>query len=90
MKRQRLDKTVSKYARFGDIQFPRENPLADYDSTWTKNFTDRTLITVTQCWESTVLFSARQGWINSKSTPFPLRERSIFRHCLLFVRNSVM
>ena len=55
MKRQRLDRTVSKYARFGDIKFPRENPLADYDSTWTKNFTDRTLITVMQCWESTVL-----------------------------------
>ena len=67
MKRQRLDKTVSKYARFGDIQFPRENPLADYDSTWTKHFTDRTLIKDTQCWESTVLFSAREGWINSKS-----------------------
>ena len=45
MKRQRLDKTVSKYARFGDIKFPQENPLADYDSTWTKHFNDGTLIT---------------------------------------------
>ena len=49
MKRKRLDKKLSNYAIFGDIQFPRDNSLADYDSTWNKHFTDRTLITVTQC-----------------------------------------
>lgn len=49
MKRVRRDINLAEYSVFGDLKFPRENPLADYDSTWDDNFTDRTLITVTQC-----------------------------------------
>ena len=67
MKRVRLEINNSKYAGFGDLKFPRKNPLADYDSTWDNNLTERKFITVTQCQESSVLFCAREGWINSKA-----------------------
>ena len=48
MKRRRTDNKSTNYAIFGDIKFPRANPLADYDTRWNTNFNDRTLITVTQ------------------------------------------
>ena len=49
MKRVRLDTNNAKYAAFGDLKFPRKNLLADYDSTWDINITERKFITVTQC-----------------------------------------
>ena len=49
MKRKRVGNKLAKYAIFGDIKFPRKNPSADYDSKWDKLFTDRKLISVTQC-----------------------------------------
>ena len=49
MKRARRDIKLANYAVSGDINFPRDNALADYDSTWDNNFTACTLITVTQC-----------------------------------------
>ena len=49
MKRKRVGNESGKYAIFGDIQFPRDSPLADYDTIWDRHFTDRKLITVTQC-----------------------------------------
>ena len=67
MKRKRVGNKLAKYAIFGDIKFPRKNPSADYDSKWDKLFTDRKLISVTHCYESSILFSAREGWVNSKA-----------------------
>ena len=43
------------------MKFPRIDPKADYDSNWSSHFNDRTLISVTQCWESSILFAARLG-----------------------------
>ena len=54
-------------ARFGDLLFPRNCQNADYYSCWTPKFNDRTLIFVTACYESSVLFAAREGWVNSVS-----------------------
>ena len=49
MKRKRVGNEPSKYASFGDIKFPRDCPLADYDTKWDRHLTERKLITVTQC-----------------------------------------
>ena len=62
MKRARTnDNSTTNYAIFGDIKFPRDNPLADYDTKWNNIFNDRKLITVTQCRESAILFAALEG-----------------------------
>ena len=45
----------------GDILFRRDVPGADYDSTWTKKFNDRTLINVTACLESVIIFASKEG-----------------------------
>ena len=49
MQRNRVGNKSGKYAIFGNIQFPRDSHLADYDTIWDRHFTDRKLITVTQC-----------------------------------------
>ena len=54
-------------ARFGDLLFPQNCQHADYYSCWTPKFNDRTLIFVTAYYESSVLFAAREGWVNSVS-----------------------
>ena len=54
-------------------RFPHTCPLADNDSCWTTTFNDRVLINVTACYESTVLFAAREGWINTIA-PFCMKE----------------
>ena len=46
MKRKRVGNESGKYAIFGDIQFPRDSPLADYGTIWDRQFIDRKLITV--------------------------------------------
>ena len=63
----------ASFAGVGDLQFPRTCPLADYDSCWVTTFNDRTLINLTACYESTVLFAAREGWISS-SAPSCMKE----------------
>ena len=45
----------------------RVDPKADYDSNWSTTFDDRTLISVTQCWESSILFVARKGQVVSEA-----------------------
>ena len=57
--------TGTNIARCGDLAFPRDCRYADYDSSWTPRFCDRTLIRVTACYESSVLFAAREGWVIS-------------------------
>ena len=44
MKRKRVGNEPGKYASFGDIQFPRDCPLADYDTKWNRHLTERKLI----------------------------------------------
>ena len=61
------EKECGSTASFGDFHFPRSCPLADYDSCWSPTFNDRTLINVTACYESSILFAAREGWINSSA-----------------------
>ena len=63
----------------GDITFPCNNPRADYEGRWTPTFNDRSLIHLTECWESSVMFSAREGWINT-SAPRCLREQCVERN----------
>ena len=41
--------TTAALAVCGDLKFPRENPKSDYDILWTPTFTDRMLISATQC-----------------------------------------
>ena len=59
--------TTSYLAVCDDLKFPREDPKADYDVIQGPTFTDRMLISATQCWESSLLFAARNGQINSKA-----------------------
>ena len=59
--------STTDYAVYVDLKFPRLNPAADYDSTYCDTFNDRTLINVTQCWESSILFAAREGWVDVKA-----------------------
>ena len=40
MKRKRVGNEPGKYASFGDIQFPRDCPLANYDTKWNRHLTD--------------------------------------------------
>ena len=54
-------KLSETFASFGDLRLPRSCRYADYDSRWSPDFNDRNLIYVTACYESTVLFAAREG-----------------------------
>ena len=56
----------------GDLIFPNECPYADYDTRWMPTFRDCILYRVTACYESSVLFAAREGWINCNA---PLCEK---------------
>ena len=57
-----IDENDARFAKFGDFYFPRSCTSADYDTRWTSTFNDRTLINVTACFESSVLFAAREAW----------------------------
>ena len=59
-RRRRLSKDID-FAIFKDLSFPRSCPGADYDSTWNSCFCDRDIFRVTSCYESAVLYSAREG-----------------------------
>ena len=67
-------------ASYGDLSFQRSCPFADYDSCWCPTFNDRMLINVTACYESTILFAAREGWINSVA-PVCTRASCYGREC---------
>ena len=56
-----------RIASIGDLNFPQTCLFANYDIYWCPTFTDRMLINVTACFESTILFAAREGWINSSA-----------------------
>ena len=51
----------------GDIHFPCTCPSADYETRWTPKLNDRQLILITECYESTIIFAAREGWVNSQA-----------------------
>lgn len=65
MKRHRPNTTDATLALFKDISFPRTCPGADYDTSWSGCFHDRTIYAITSCYESAVLFAAREGWIRA-------------------------
>ena len=60
MQKNSTEKNGVRVVKFNDISFPCLCPYADYDTVWTSNFNDRTLINVTSCYESSVLFAARE------------------------------
>ena len=72
MKRRRALTTDSDMAIFKDISFPRSCPGADYDMTWNDSFHDRNIFAVMSCYESAVLFAAREGWVVAEA---PVCER---------------
>ena len=65
VKRRRKEESKNELAIFNDIQFPKNCPGADYDFSWNHTFCDINLFRVCLCWESAVLFAAREGWVNS-------------------------
>ena len=54
-------KESQTFARVGDLKFPKTCSRADYDSRWCPTFHNRSLINVSACFESSVLFAAREG-----------------------------
>ena len=62
MQKNSTEKNGVRVVKFNDISFPCICPYADYDTFWTSNFNDRTLINVTACYQSSVLFGARGGF----------------------------
>ena len=73
MKRRRTLTTDVQMATFMDISFPRNCPGADYDKSWNDTFHDRNIYAVTCCYESAVLFAAREGWVVAHA---PICERA--------------
>ena len=63
MKRRRTLTTGVDMAIFKDIAFPRTCPGADYDTSWNDCFHDRNIFAISSCYESAVLFAAREGWV---------------------------
>ena len=87
MKRARTSTGGVDTAVFNDITFPRTFPGADYDTTWSDCFHDRNIFAVTSCYESTVLFAAREGWIQSQA-PVCAQTKCIERHMDMGKRKS--
>ena len=63
MKRTRRGSSERDMATYMDLSFPRNCPGADYDSSWNSCFRDRDIYAVSCCYESSVLFAAREGWV---------------------------
>lgn len=61
VKRKRKGQSQNNYAVFNDIKFQKNCPGADYDSSWNHTFCDINIFAVCLCWESAVLFAAREG-----------------------------
>ena len=65
VKKWRKGHSDDNHAVFNDIKFPRNCPGADYDSTQNHTLCDINIFRVCLCWESAVLFAAREGWVTS-------------------------
>ena len=63
MKRHRTLTTDVNIATLKDISFPRKCAGADYETSWNDTFHDRNIYAVAACYESAVLFAAREGWV---------------------------
>ena len=62
VKKQKVDDNQSlDLAIFGDLRFPKSFPGADYDTIYRPTLTNRDIYKITACYESSVLFGARQG-----------------------------
>ena len=61
VKRKRKGRSQNNLAVFNDIKFPKNCPGADYDCSWNDTFCDSNIFAVCLCWESAVLFAAREG-----------------------------
>ena len=66
-KRQRSadDKGKKVVARFRDLVFPIRSNEADYEAEWNETMTSKDLYKILLTPESTILFCARQGWIDA-------------------------
>ena len=58
----------SGVAIYNDIHIERNCPFADYESRWSPILNIRTLVNVTACSGSSILFAAREGVGEFKST----------------------
>ena len=87
MKRRRANTSHTNVAIFKDISFPRTCPGADYDTTWNGCFHDRNIFAITSCYESAVLFAAREGWIRADA-PVCQRSDCIVKHSDICKRKS--
>ena len=75
-KRRRKGQSEIKLPVFNDIKFPRNCPGADYDSSWNDTSCDINF-RVCLCWESAVIFAAREGWISTAQTSYDGYEEHI-------------
>ena len=65
MKKRCLEnRAFGNQVQVGEIVFTTDFPGADYVSSWSSRFNDRTLINVTACVESVIIFAAKQGWVS--------------------------
>ena len=80
-KKQKVSATKTvEHAIYKDIRFPITTPGADYNSIWTATMTASQLYKIIASWESAVIFSAREGWVNA-TAPRCLRERCLDKNC---------
>lgn len=87
MKKRRTDNSLVNMAVFNDLCFPRTCPGADYDLTWTDSFHDRNIFAITACYESAVLFAAREGWVNA-TAPVCEHQKCVIKHSSVSKRRS--
>ena len=64
-KRRRKVQSESNTVVYNDIKFTKDCPGADYASSWNDTLCDNNIFRVCLCWESAVLFAAREGWVTS-------------------------
>ena len=87
MKRRRSVTTDVQIAIFNDLSFPRTCPGADYDTSWHECFHDRTIFAITSCYESAILFAAREGWVIADA-PVCEQQGCIAKHNAICKRKS--
>ena len=67
-KKRRLDAScANQIAVCNDIRFPKLCSAANYEAIWRSDITESEIYGFTACWESAVMFAAREGWVRSKS-----------------------
>ena len=79
--------TDVQIAIFNDLSFPRTCPGADYDTSWHECFHDRTIFAITSCYESAILFAAREGWVIADA-PVCEQQGCIAKHNAICKRKS--